>query len=72
MRRTKDEILTRVLETCLNDSNKTVIVYKSNLIFATVVPYLDSLLNNGFIAMIEGPTRKYRTTAKGKELLVEP
>ncbi len=69
MRRTKEEIIIRVLETCLTDANKTVIVYKSNLNFATVVPYLDSLIKNGFISLTEGPTRKYKTTDKGKELL---
>ncbi|MFB3765786.1 MAG: winged helix-turn-helix domain-containing protein [Methanotrichaceae archaeon] len=69
MRRTKEEIIVRILETCLVGANKTVIVYKSNLNFATVVPYLDSLLKNGFIASIEGPIRKYETTDRGKELL---
>lgn len=69
MRRTKEEIIVTILETCLIGANKTIIVYKSNLNFATVVPYLDSLLKNGFITMIQDTHIKYRTTNKGKELL---
>ncbi len=69
MRRTKEEIIVRILETCLIGANKTVIVYKSNLNFATVVPYLDSLIKNGFISLTEEPIRKYTTTNKGKKLL---
>ncbi len=69
MRRTKEEIIVTILETCLAGANKTVVVYKSNLNFATVVPYLESLMRNGFIAMIEDTHIKYITTDKGKELL---
>jgi len=69
MRRTKEAIIVSILETCLTGANKTVIVYKSNLNFATVVPYLEALIKNGFITIIEGAHMKYRTTNKGKELL---
>ncbi len=69
MRRTKEEIISNILEACLSGANKTVIVYKSNLNFATVVPYLDSLTKNGFISVADGPYRKYRITEKGIELL---
>ena len=69
MRRTKEEIIVSILETCLTGANKTIIVYKSNLNFATIVPYLDSLIKNGFITTIEGAHTKYETTDKGKDLL---
>lgn len=69
MRRTKEEIIVTILETCLIGANKTVVVYKSNLNFATVVPYLESLRRNGFITMVEDTHIKYVTTDKGKELL---
>ena len=69
MRRTKEEILVCILETCLTGANKTIIVYKSNLNFATIVPYLDSLIKNGFITTKEGAHTKYETTDKGKNLL---
>ncbi len=66
MRRTKGEIVVKILETCRTESNKTIIVYQSNLNFKTVVPYLDTLKENGFITVANG---KYETTKKGKELL---
>ncbi|VVB64628.1 Winged helix-turn-helix [uncultured archaeon] len=69
MKRTKEQIIASVLETCLIGANKTVIVYKSNLNFRTAIPYIDSLTKRGFIDIIEGPTRMYKTTDRGKELL---
>ena len=50
-------------------ASKTRVVYGSNLNFRTVVPYLDSLTKNGFIATIDGDQKKYITTERGKELL---
>ena len=69
MKRTKEQIITSVLETCLTGANKTVIVYKSNLNFRTVIPYLESLTKRGFISIIEGSPKTYKTTDRGKELL---
>lgn len=69
MKRTKEEILVSVLEICLIDANKTAIVYRSNLNFVKTNLYLESLIKKGFIAVIEGPPRMYKTTDKGKELL---
>lgn len=66
MRRSRDEILANILEVCLYETSKTRIVYLSNLNFATIDSYLDSLTKNGFIAVIYG---KYKTTEKGKDLL---
>ncbi len=66
MRRTKGEVIVKILETCLTGSNKTVIVYQSNLNFKTIVPYIDSLMKNELITTMDG---KYKTTDKGKKLL---
>ncbi len=66
MKRTKEEIVVKILETCLMESSKTHIVYKSNLNFSIAAQYLDILTNNGLIAAIDG---KYKTTEKGKEIL---
>lgn len=69
MRRSKGEVIAKILEVCLTGSNKTRVVYGSNLDFKTVSPYLDSLVKNGFIAIRDGIPKKYKTTDKGKELL---
>ena len=69
MKRTKEQIIVAVLETCLLGASKTIVVYKSNLNFRTVNPYLEALTKRGFIAVIEGPPRKYQITDRGKELL---
>ena len=66
MKRTTEEIIAQVLETCLNGSCKTAIVYQNNLNFMKGDLYLDSLMKTGFIAAVDG---KYTTTDKGKELL---
>ena len=69
MKRTKEEIIVHVLESCLTGSSKTAIVYRSHLNFMTVNSYLNPLIKAEFIALIEGPPRKYKITDKGKELL---
>lgn len=69
MKRTKEEIIVHVLESCLTGSSKTAIFYRSNLNFMTVNSYLNPLIKAGFIALIEGPPRKYKITDKGKEIL---
>lgn len=66
MKRTKGEVMEKILEVCQIGASKTRIVYGSNLNFITVLPYLDSLTKNGSIAAMDG---KYKTTDKGKELL---
>jgi len=69
MKRTKNQIIESVLEACLIGANKTVVVYQSNLNFRTAVPYLESLTKRGFLIIIEGSPRKYKTTDRGKKLL---
>ena len=69
MKRTKEQVISSILEACLTGVSKTSIVYKSNLNFRTVIPYIDSLTKRGFIDIIEGPIKMYKTTDRGKELL---
>ena len=69
MKRTKEEIIVKVLESCLNGPGRTAIVYGCNLNFNTVKPYINSLIKGGYIIAVEGPPRRYETTDKGKELL---
>ncbi len=49
--------------------SKTQIVYKCNMNFRTVLPYLDLLVRNGLMARIEGGVPVYKTTPKGAEAL---
>lgn len=69
MKRTKEEITVNVLESCLNGPGRTAIVYRCNLNFKTVKPYINSLTKGGYIIEIGGPPRSYKITDKGKALL---
>ena len=69
MRRSKGKIIAKILEICLTESSKTVIVEGSDLNFRTVVPYLEALIANGQIVVIEGKVPRFKTTDRGKELL---
>lgn len=71
MKRGKDVIIANILKLCINGAGKTAIVYRVNLNFKTVNPFLELLINNGFIEVEGGPAVIYKTTAKGKELLSE-
>ncbi len=53
----------------MNEYSKTVVVYGSQLNFRTVNPYLDSLMMNGHIFIIDEKMPRYKTTEKGMELL---
>ena len=69
-RRSKDQIITQILTTCLEECvNKTKIVYQANLNFRTVVPYLDQLIANGLLEANADKYPLYRTTAKGENAL---
>jgi len=70
MRRDKLQILIDILQICNGDgTNKTKIVYQSNINFRVADVYLDMLIKEGFIeAFGPGPRERYRTTEKGKEI----
>lgn len=69
MKRSKDEIIMRILSVCSGGANKTKIVYQANLNFKTVNPYIELLVKSGMIEIKEGQISMYETTNKGKELL---
>jgi predicted transcriptional regulator len=69
MKRSKDEIIMRILSVCSGGANKTKIVYQANLNFKTVNPYIELLVKCGMIEIKEGQISMYETTDKGKELL---
>ena len=69
MKRSRQEIISQILEICINGASKTRIVYQVNLNFKTVNPYLDLLIKNDLIQVNEGRAILYETTPKGLRLL---
>jgi predicted transcriptional regulator len=69
MKRSRQEIISQILEICINGASKTRIVYLANLNFKTVNPYLDLLIKNDLIQVNEGRAILYETTPKGIGLL---
>lgn len=69
-KRTKPEIINDILEVCIgNGIMKTAIVYKANLNFYTVRPYLDMLIKKDLLEVVQGKHTLYKTTAKGVDAL---
>jgi len=69
MKRSRDTIIMQILHICNKGTNKTGIVYKANLNFRTVNPYLELLTKNGLINANEDEPILYKTTPKGLSLL---
>ncbi len=71
MKRSKFEIISEILLNCSNSgTNITRIVYKVNLNFRVAQQYLDYLVQNEFVEIIEnGKKKKYMATKKGKEFV---
>jgi predicted transcriptional regulator len=69
MKRSRQEIISQILEICINGASKTRIVYQVNLNFKTVNPYLNLLIKNDLIQVNEGRAILYETTPKGLRLL---
>ena len=69
MKRSRNEIISQILEICKNGANKTKIVYQANLNFSTVNPYIDLLIKNDLIEINDGRAILYDTTPKGIRLL---
>lgn len=66
MRRSRLDIIIDVLEVAKEGSNKTNIVYKTNLNFKLADRYLDLLQKHG---LMENKQDRYITTDKGKIFL---
>jgi len=67
-KRSKNKIISEILDICLEGANKTRIVYQVNLNFRTVNSYLDMLIKNSMIEVSGDAKKIYKTTEKGKEL----
>jgi predicted transcriptional regulator len=69
MKRSRQEIISQILEICINGASKTKIVYQANLNFRTVNPYLELLIKNDLIIVNEERVILYETTPEGLRLL---
>jgi predicted transcriptional regulator len=70
VKRSRDTIISHILDICANGASKTRIVYQANLNFRTVLPYIELLTSNGMIGTNkENMQVRYKTTDRGLELL---
>ena len=70
LKRSRDVIISKILDICIEGAHKTKIVYQANLNFRTVNPYLELLTKNGMInAKTDNNLVIYETTARGLGLL---
>jgi predicted transcriptional regulator len=70
MKRSRDVIISKILDICTSGAHKTKIVYQANLNFRTINPYLELLIGSGMInAKREGNLVIYETTTRGFALL---
>ncbi len=69
-KRSKDQIIAKILDTCVDGANKTKIVYQANLNFRTVNRPLDLLLKKGLLEATDGDRPIYRTTPEGERAIV--
>ena len=69
MKRSREEIVSKILDVCLNGANKTKIVYQANLNFRTINPYLDLLIGKNLIKVSQGQILRYETTPQGIDML---
>ena len=66
--RSREAIISEILNICMESVCKTGIVTRANLNFKTVGPYLDLLVRNGLIDIIQESNTMYKTTPKGAQL----
>ena len=64
MRRSKNDIISEILDLCRTGANKTRIVYKANLNFNTVDPYIDLLIKNNLLKIKPGKKVLYTPLPK--------
>lgn len=70
--RNRMEIVSNILDIARNGALKTHLMYKANLSYMVVSQYLNFLMKAGLIDEIfadDGPTRLYKTSAKGFKYL---
>ena len=71
LKRSKHVIISEILDICKDGANKTRIVYKANLNFKTVDPYIDLLIKNNLLEVKQKKNVSYETTDKGKKMLAD-
>jgi predicted transcriptional regulator len=71
MKRSRDTIISQILDICTGGASKTKIVYQANLNFRTVIPYIELLMKNELLETTPDSIVIYKTTAKGAKLLRE-
>jgi predicted transcriptional regulator len=64
-RRSRDQIILEILGICAEGENVTRIVYRANTNFTTIRSYLDTMIRNGLVECLPGPTKIFKTTSKG-------
>ena len=69
MKRSREEILAQILNTCQEGASKTRVVYQANLNFKTVNFYLETLIGNNLLEVKTDKNVLYETTQKGANLL---
>ncbi len=65
-RRSKEQIVSQILEVCCEGTDKTVIGYKTNLNLRKVNEYMRILVKN---KLVEAGDGYYRTTSRGIKAL---
>ena len=68
-KRSRDMIISQILDICINGASKTRIVYQANLNFRTINPYIELLTKSGLINVKNEQMIIYKTTPKGLNLL---
>lgn len=71
MKRSREAIITKVLEICIGGATKTAIVYQANLNFHTVLTYINLLIERQMLVEIDSRPITYRTTSNGIKLMEE-
>jgi predicted transcriptional regulator len=69
MKRSREEIISNILDVCICGANKTRIVQQANLNFRSINPYLDLLIEKNLIKTSQGQKILYETTTKGISVL---
>ena len=69
LRRSRFDIIGKMLSLARNGVAKTSLVYRANLNFNMVNRYLNLLIKEGLVSIDKSSTTKYKITKKGIEFL---
>jgi len=68
-RRSPDQIVSKILDICMEGAYKTHIIYKANLNFSKANRYLESMKEQGLLSHINNGSKTiYKTTKKGRDI----